>query len=69
MRVVKKKPRYPENIYLKGVIAVSGRTVKDLAESIGYTRAIVSDTVNGHYKGSNIVPLLKKELKVNEKEL
>lgn len=62
MKTGKKIAKYPENLYLKGAIAMSGRTVKELAATIGYTRSLVSDVVNGHYKGTNIVPLLRKEL-------
>jgi DNA-binding XRE family transcriptional regulator len=61
-----KKVRYPENIYLKGLVAVSGRTIKELASKIGVSRHCLNLTVNGHYKGSNVVPALKKELGVDQ---
>lgn len=57
-----KKVKYPENIQLKGLIAVSGRTITELAKAIGVSRQVLNITVNGHYKGSNIVPRLKQEL-------
>lgn len=63
---VKKKAPYPENIYLKGFIAVSGRTVTELAETIGYKRLWVSQVVNGQRKGANVVPKIKKELGINK---
>lgn len=59
---IKKEPKYPENLFLKLEVFKSGRTVTELAESIGLSRLVVSQTINGHYKGINVVPALKKEL-------
>lgn len=66
MRVLQKGCRYPENIYLKGLIAVSGHNIKELAQAIGVSRHVLNLTVNGHYKGTNIIPKLKKELGIND---
>lgn len=58
----KKNARYPENIRLKGLVAISGRTIKELAQAIGVSRHCLNQTVNGHYKGVNVVPRLEAEL-------
>lgn len=55
----KRKPRYPQNIYLKELISISGMTITDVARNIGYNRSTVSETVNGHYLGRKIVPLIE----------
>jgi AraC-like DNA-binding protein len=62
MNATKKKVRYPENIALRGKVAVSGRTIKELAEKIGCSRKLLSELVNGHYKGSRLKTLLEQEL-------
>lgn len=64
----KRRPRYPQNIYLKSLVSESGITITDLARNIGYNRSTVSETVNGHYLGKKIVPLIKTLLST-EKEL
>ncbi|MCH7400092.1 hypothetical protein MM236_19005 [Belliella sp. DSM 107340] len=61
----KKPVPYPENTYLAVEVFKSGMTVKAIAEKIGVSRFILSRTINGHYKGNNIVPKLKKELSNN----
>lgn len=58
----RKKVKYPENLALKLEVVKSGRTITELAEAIGYARVIVQQTVNGHYKGVNVVAKLKDEL-------
>ena len=60
--MVKKNVRYPENKHLKIEVVKSERTITELAEKIGSSRVVLSNTVNGNYKGINIVPALKKEL-------
>ena len=57
-----KKVSYPQNIYLKGLIAVSAETSTSLANKIGVSREVVSLTINGHYKGDNIVPKILEVL-------
>ena len=37
-------------------------TITEVAKNIGYNRSTVSETINGHYLGSKIVPLIKLEL-------
>lgn len=59
---LKKPARYPENKYLALEVFKSGMTLKDLAQKIGYSREAVNNVVNGHYKGTRIIPKLKKEL-------
>ena len=56
--------KYPENLYLKDEVENSGQTVKHIAKVLGVSRKVVSDTINGHYKGTNIIPLLKSHLKI-----
>jgi DNA transposition AAA+ family ATPase len=53
---------YKENLKLKEAITESGRSVTHVAKKIGLSRVVVSYTINGHYKGTNIVPKIKKEL-------
>lgn len=66
MELPNKKPKYPQNLPLKKMVQASGRPIKEIAEKIGYSRVALSLTVNGHYKGDNIVPKLKKE--INKKQ-
>lgn len=54
--------KYPENLYLKEAVTASGLKVKFLAEKIGVSTVVLSQVINGHYKGMNIVPKLKAEL-------
>jgi antitoxin component HigA of HigAB toxin-antitoxin module len=54
--------RYPDNLYLRLEVFKSGRKMKDIADSIGVSRELLSNTINGHYKGVNVIPKLKKEL-------
>jgi DNA-binding Xre family transcriptional regulator len=62
MIVTKKEIKYPENLELKVDVIRSGRSIKSLAQSIGVSRQVLNLTVNGHYKGVNIIKLLKAEL-------
>jgi len=57
-----KNVSYPQNIYLRGLIAVSTESVTSLADKLGVSRRVVSLTINGHYKGDNIVPKILEEL-------
>lgn len=57
-----KKVKYPENLPLSVEVFKSGQTITDLASKIGVSRVVLSQVVNGHYKGDNIVPKLKAEL-------
>jgi len=54
--------RYPENLRLKHLIIKSGITIKHLANEIGVSREVLSNTVNGHYKGVNVIPALLRQL-------
>lgn len=54
--------KYPENLYLKQEVLNSGKTIKHLAKKIGVSTVVLSQTINGHYKGVRIVELLKQEL-------
>lgn len=56
------KVRYPENLMFIELIKTSGKTITFLSEKVGCSREILSRTINGHYKGENIVKKLKKEL-------
>ena len=58
----KKEPKYPENLYLKEKVEASGYKITALAKRIGVSRLVLSNTINGHYKGTNIVPELLKAL-------
>jgi len=64
MVVAKKEIKYPENLELKVDVIRSGRSITSLAESIGISRQVLNLTVNGHYKGVNIIKLLKAELNI-----
>lgn len=64
MEAIKENVKYPENLYLKEAIENSGQTVKHIAKSINKSRKVVSDIIHGHYKGTNIIPLLKSHLNI-----
>lgn len=57
-----KEPLYPDNLTLKGEVVKNRMSVTDIAGAIGISRKVVSDTLNGHYKGENIIPLIKAEI-------
>ncbi|SOD20234.1 hypothetical protein [Pedobacter xixiisoli] len=57
------KIRYPENLVLKAEVEKSGRTIEELADAIGVFSLLLSHTINGYYKGTNIIAKLKKELR------
>jgi len=54
----KAKVKYPENLPLKQAIVDSGRSIQWYADKMKYNRQTVSQTVNGHYRGKNVVPKL-----------
>ncbi|MBD1394296.1 hypothetical protein [Mucilaginibacter glaciei] len=56
--MAKKKVKFPENLPLKAEVKKSGRSIRWYAQQIGVDRQTVSQTINGHYKGTNIVPKL-----------
>lgn len=62
---MKNKVRYPENLPLKLAIVQSGRTVTELADTIGVSRLVLSNTINGHYKGTNVIRKLKEEIETS----
>lgn len=62
MEASKEQVKYPANLYLKDAVENSGQTVKHIAKILGVSRKVVSDTIHGHYKGTNIIPLLKAHL-------
>lgn len=62
MEPAKETVKYPENLYLSEAVTKSGQTVKHIAKSINRSRKVVSDTIHGHYKGTNIIPLIKAHL-------
>ena len=67
MESTNKERPYPENLVLKGQIAMSGETVSYWADKIGYSRKVVSDTINGRYKGEKVVPKLQQALEQHQK--
>lgn len=62
MHTEEKKVKYPENLPLKELQTASGRSVRWLSKQIGVSSLIISKTINGHYKGINIVPRLHELL-------
>ncbi|MBD3748545.1 MAG: hypothetical protein IE931_03520 [Sphingobacteriales bacterium] len=58
--------KYPENLPLKQAIEDKGLKVKYLAKKFGVSNRVMSQTINGHYKGDNIVPKIKAELGIND---
>jgi hypothetical protein len=62
MDITQKGRPYPENIYLKGRIAISGRTITELATAVGVSRHWLNQIVNGYQKGADTIPKLIKEL-------
>lgn len=65
MKATSKKRRYPENLPLKQAVLDSGMSVKHLAKKISVSTVVLSNTINGNYKGTRIVSLLKQELGIN----
>lgn len=57
-----KKVKYPENLYLKQRVLDSGITIRHLSKKIGISTVVLSQIINGHYKGNNIVPKLLQEI-------
>lgn len=57
-----KEVKYPENLYLKGLQKESGKSVRHIAKKIEVSERIVSMTIHGHYKGSNVVPKILAEI-------
>ncbi len=57
-----KEAKYPENLPLKLEIVKARRTITEIASAIGVSREVLTNTVNGHYKGSEVVRKLKSEL-------
>ena len=64
MQDTKENVKYPDNLYLRDLIRASGQSVKYVAVKINVSRQTVSNTINGHYKGENIVPLIENHLKL-----
>lgn len=62
MQNTKKEIKFPENLRLKQLIEEKGQSVAFVAKKIGYSRVVVSNTVNGHYKGTEVIPLIEKHL-------
>lgn len=62
IHMAKKKVEYPENLILKEQQVESGKSVTYIAKKLKLSRVVVSDTLNGHYKGINIVPKIKELL-------
>lgn len=57
-----KEVRYPENKYLAVEVYKAGISQKALAKKVGCSRKTLNETINGHYKGVNIIPKIKQEL-------
>lgn len=59
----KNKPvKYPENLGLRSDLKETGLSIAQMAKRIECSRETLSLTVNGWYKGTNIVPRLKTEI-------
>ncbi len=58
----RKEAKYPENLKIKGQMAAANITSTEMAQRIGMSRHTVNMTINGHYKGQNVVPMIEKEL-------
>lgn len=69
MQFSKKEIRYPQNLPLKHFLKQSGRSVQHIADKIGVTREVVSNTIHGHYKGENIKPLIMAELNITDADI
>lgn len=57
-----KKVKFPENLKLKGEVISRGITITKLAQELNVSRLVVSDTLNGHKKGVNIIPAINQYL-------
>lgn len=57
-----KKILYPENLPLKDKVKESGMSITFLANKIGVSRCVLSNLINGHYKGVRISAELEELL-------
>lgn len=62
-----KKVKFPDNLSLKGRVVANRLTITWVAQQLGVSRVAVSDTLNGHKKGINIVPAVEELLNEVEK--
>lgn len=62
MEDLKENVKYPENLPLKDKVKSSGKTVKFIAKELKISRRVLSDVINGNYKGGNIIPKLENYL-------
>lgn len=54
--------RFPENLKWRNKLFEAGITVSSMAEEIGISREALSNTLNGHKKGVNIIPKVEELL-------
>lgn len=57
-----KKIKYPDNLYLRVLVFEDPRTQQEIADAIGFSRKTLNDTINGKYKGENLIPILLENL-------
>lgn len=62
MQTKEKEIKYPENLYLRVEVFKDKRTHQEIADAIDISRKVLSDTINGKYKGTNVIPKLLAEL-------
>lgn len=62
MQSKEKEIKFPENLYLRLEVFKDERTHQEIADAIHVSRKVLSDTINGKYKGTNVVPKLLAEL-------
>ena len=62
MQTDTKKVKYPENLYLDVEVHKDPRTQQQIADAIGFSRNILSQTIKGKYKGNNVIPKLLENL-------
>jgi DNA-binding XRE family transcriptional regulator len=61
--------KYPENVYLRIEVFKDGRTQDEIAKDIGFSRKVLNETINGKYKGTNLIPALKESLAKQKEKL
>jgi hypothetical protein len=68
MQTDNKKIKYPENLYLRLEVFQDNRTQEEIAVAIGFSRKVLNETIHGKYKGTNVVPVLLKNLADHKKK-
>lgn len=59
----KQKVRFPDNLIIKGKVIEKRISITKMSEDLKVSRVAVTNTLNGHKKGINIIPAINEYLK------